>query len=147
MSSFDKETFLATHVEGAMEVKFTPLPVGDYQAYIDDIDAGEIGDSPVLYVSYAIIDETAKAFMKMDKPLVRDTVFLDFEPDGRLSLGVNKNVKLGAIRDATGQNKSGPWNPNMLRGAGPVMLKLGHRFNKKTGEGPYANVERIAAKR
>ena len=28
MSSFDKETFLATHVEGAMEVKFTPLPVG-----------------------------------------------------------------------------------------------------------------------
>lgn len=148
MSSFDKDTFLSTHVDGQMETKFTPLPEDDYMAYIKDIDAAEMGKgadkSKVLIVTYAVTDERAKAFMGMDEPTVKHNIFLDFESDGRLSMGKNKNIALGALRDAVNQNGSGAWNFNMLRGAGPVVIKLTHRYNKETGEGPYANVARVA---
>jgi hypothetical protein len=142
MTSFDKDTFLATHVEGAMESKFTPYPVGDYRAFIDDVTPGQIGDAMVLYVTYVLIDEKAKAFMGRDRPTLRDTIFLDFEEDGRLAMGINKNIALGALREAVGQNGSGPWAPGMLRGAGPVLLKVNQVMNKK-GQGPFSNVERV----
>lgn len=147
-SSFDPEAFLATHVEGQMETKFTPLPEADYNAYVDKIEAAEMGKSgnkrKVLVVTFAITDESAKAFMQMDKPTVKHNVFLDFEEDGRLSFGKNKNVALGALREAVGQNGPEPWSFRRLEGAGPVVIKLTHRFNTDTGEGPYANVARVA---
>ena len=146
-SSFDPDAFLSTHVEGQMETKFTPLPEGDYNAYVDSIAASEMGQgaekSKVLVVTFAITDESAKQFMQMDKPTVKHNIFLDFEEDGRLSFGKNKNVALGALREAVGQNGPEPWSFRRLEGAGPVILKLTHRFNKTTGEGPYANVARV----
>lgn len=129
-----------------MESKFTPLPEADYNAYIDSISAAEMGNdkSKVLVVTFAITDESAKTFMQMEKPTVKHNIFLDFEEDGRLSFGKNKNIGLGALREATGLNGPEPFSFRMLEGKGPVVLKLTHRFNKTTGEGPYANVSRIA---
>lgn len=145
---FDKETFLSTHIEAPMETKFTPLPEDDYRAVIDDIDFVEMGQgenkSNVLVVVFAVLDAKAREFMKMDKPTVKHNIFLDFESDGRLSFGTNKNIGLGMLRDALGQNTGAPWNFNMLRGAGPVLLKINHRWNKQTGEGPFSNVKLIA---
>lgn len=149
MSTFDADTFLSTNIEGQMETKFTPLPEKDYNAFIDDIGAAEMGKGvekrKVLIVTFAITDEDAKQFMQLDKPTVKHNVFLDFEENGSLSFGKNKNINLGQIRDAVGQNTGAPWSFGNLRGAGPVVIKLTHRFNKETGEGPYANVARVAA--
>lgn len=145
MSVFDKDTFLATEVKGANEVKYTPIPIGDYtNCYIDDLDTDTYNDEPILIVTWAIPDEKLKAALGLEKPTVQDRIFLDVNKDGSIAFGPNKNVRLGRIREAVGQNDpKKAWNFNMLRGAGPAMLKVSHRFNKTTGEGPYANIDRV----
>lgn len=140
---FDKEAFLATAVEAQMETKFTPPPEGDYRAFIKDIDTAEIKNQPVLVIIYQFTDDSVKELMGTDEPTVKDNIFLDFE-NGRLAIGKNRNIKLGALREAVGQNTGAPWSATMLRGAGPVMLKIMHRMDKD-GNGPFANVARVTA--
>lgn len=143
MSGFDFDVFFGQEITGAHETKFTPVPEGEYTGFIDEIAGAEFGDSKVLQVTYMLTDERLKEELKMDKVTVRDTVFLEFESDGRLAFGKNKNIKLGKLREAAGQNTPGAWNFRMLTGAGPFKLKISHRFDKKTGDGPFANVDRI----
>ena len=139
-----------SEVEGKMEVSFTPVPEGEFGAYIDDVEAAVVetknGPAPVLHITYAITDEELKEQIGLDHPTVRQTVWLDFDDTHGLSFSMNKNVRLGRIREATGQNVDGePWSPSMLKGAGPVTVKVGHRSNSETDEGPYANVLRVVA--
>ena len=141
--SFDKETFLNTEVRGKMETTYTPLPIDDYTGYIDDIDGREAGDSRILDVIWAITDEKAKEFLGMDKPTVRQSIFLDYEEDGTLQFGKNKNLQLGKVREAVGQNGDGAWTPRMLVGAGPCLLKIGHRADKNDPEKRYADVKQV----
>ena len=150
-SAFDPETFMHEEHEAPMETAFTPVDEDEYEAYIDDVEAEALktddGPKPVLQITYALTSEEVKAKLEMDKVTVRQTVWLDFdEQTGKLAFGPNKNVRLGRIRDAVGQNEDGePWAPSMLKGAGPVVIKVGHRFNKETGEGPYADVQKVTA--
>lgn len=144
MSVFDKDTFLNQELKGANEVKYTPVPIGEYQGFIDDLDTDAYEDTPILVVVYALLDENLKKTLGLDKPTVQDRIFLDVEKDGSLSFGPNKNVRLGRTREAVGQNDpKKPWNFNMLRGGGPVLLKVSHRYNKTTGEGPFAQIDRV----
>ena len=151
-SVFDPDTFMHQEVETQMETIFTPVNEGEYNAYIDTLEASTVntqdrGTVPVLYVTYAITDDEVKEELEMEKPTVRQMLWLDFdEQTGGLASGKNKNIKLGNIREAVGQNIDGqPWSPTQLIGAGPVVIKVGHRFNKETGEGPYADVQRVSA--
>ena len=150
-SVFDPDTFMHSEVETAMESTFTPVDEGEYNAYIDDVAAEAVntndGPKPVLNITYALTDDAVKEALDMEKPTVRQTCWLDFdEQTGGLSFGPNKNVRLGRVREAVDQNVDGqPWSPSQLIGAGPVVLKVGHRFNKETGEGPYADVQRVSA--
>ena len=150
MSSFDPDAFLNTNVEGQMEAKFTPLPEDDYfDAYVEKLEAKEFknGDTgemqKALVVTVAILDQKAKAFMGMEKPTVKHNIFLDFDDSGRLSFGKNKNIQLGALREAVGQNTASAWSFRMLEGAGPFAVKITHRF-AKDGQGPFANIARMA---
>lgn len=146
MSVFDKDTFLSTEVKGANEVKYTPIPIGEYQGFIDDLDTESYEDTPILVITYALLDNDGKLkeTLGLEKPTVQDRIFLDTNKDGSIAFGPNKNVRLGRTREAVGQNDpKKAWNFNMLRGGGPVMLKVSHRFNKQTGEGPYANIDRV----
>ena len=150
-SAFDPDTFMHSEVETTMETTFTPVDEDEYEAFIDDVEAESVktndGPKPVLHVIYALTSEEVKAKLELDKVTVRQTVWLDFdEQTGGLAFGPNKNIRLGRIRDAVGQNEDGePWAPSMLKGAGPVVIKVGHRFNKETGEGPYADVQKVTA--
>lgn len=144
MSVFDKDTFLNQEVKGANEVKYTPVPMGEYKGYIDELDTDAYEETPILIITYALMDEELKKSLALDKPTVQDRIFLDVEKDGSLSFGPNKNVRLGRTREAVGQNDpKAKWNFNMLRGQGPVLLKVSHRFNKQTGEGPFAQIDRV----
>lgn len=145
-SSFDPNVFLNQEVAGANETKFTPVPEGEYKAYIDDLGMDEFEGQPILVVTYAILDQDdkLKKLLGLEKPTVVDRVFLDTNDDGSIAFGPNKNIRLGAMREAVGQNDpKKKWNFNMLRGMGPVLLKIAHRFHKVTGEGPFANVNRV----
>lgn len=144
MSTFDADTFMNSEVQGAMETKYTPPPIGDYNAFIEDVEAAKLGDASGLKIKWKITDEQLKQLMGRDDNYVTQTVFLDFETDGRLAFGTNKNVQLGALRAAVGQNGPEAWSPRNLKGAGPCVLKISHRMGKKGPEdGPYANVDRV----
>ena len=146
--SFDKDTFLSSETTDALETTFTPVDEGDYNAFIDDVEVDVIntsnGQSPILRAIFAITDDEVKEKLGLDKPTVRLDAFLELNEEGGLALGKNKNVKLGRLRDSVDQNEAGEaWSPSMLRGAGPVTIKVGHRYNKETGEGPYAFVSKV----
>lgn len=143
--NFDADTFMHTEVEGQLETKLTPPPEDEYNAYVEDVEATELGGSPALAITYNVTDEAVKELLGMEKVTVRDNLFLDLDEQGRLEFGPNKNVKLGALREAVNQNDGSRWAPSMLVGQGPVRIKVTHRFNKTTGEGPYANVARVTA--
>lgn len=146
-SAFDPDVFLNQEVTGANEVKYTPVPIGEYSAFIDDLTMDSYQDQPILVIHYAIISEELKATLGLEKPTVQDRIFLDMNPDGSLAFGINKNVKLGRVREAAGQNnEKKKWNFNQLRGAGPFNIMVDHRWSDKNGvkEGPFANITRVA---
>ncbi len=148
--SFDPDTFLATAVEGSMETRFTPVEEGEYQALVEDYNARQVdtqrGPVTILDVTYDILDDEVKTRMGLEKVTVRQSIFLDVEPDGRLTLGQpNKNVKLGRLREALHQNGPGPWSFNQLKGAGPLMIKVSQRADKNDPSTIYNDVQRTAA--
>lgn len=160
MSVFDKDAFLTQSMTSAMDTKFTPIPVGEYtkMCYINDVkletvkSQDGVGDDPQLHIEVVFRDDNLKKQLAMtEDPSITDRLFLDFDKEawlnGKLVLltGPNKNIKLGMYRDAVGQNDpKKPWAPMMLKGMGPMSVKVSHRFNKKTNEGPYGNIDKVA---
>jgi len=144
MSTFDADTFLGTETDQAMDTHFKPVPEGEYTAMIDTVVAKEVNDTPVLDITYVILDDELKVTMNMDRVSVRQSIFIDMDENGIIALGDNKNVKLGKLREALGQN-SGTWSPRMLVGAGPVKIKTVNKPDKDDPETIYSNVQRVAA--
>jgi len=142
-SAFDPNVFLNQEVTGANDVKYTPIPIGEYKAYIDDLGTDKYEQTPILVVTYALLDEKLKTELGLEKPTVIDRIFLDVDGAGNLAFGKNKNIKLGRLREAVGLNDpKKKFNFNMLRGLGPLNILVEHNFNKKN-EGPFANVARV----
>lgn len=145
-STFDPATFLASEVAGEMEINYTPVPAGDYVSMIDDITARQVttdrGTSIVLDVTHLIDNPEVAEKLGMERLTVRQGLFLDVEPNGAIALGPNKNVKLGRLRAAVGQNGAGPWNFAMLKGAGPLRLGISVVPDKKDPSIPRNQVDR-----
>ena len=145
-SVFDPETFLHTEIESAMDVTYTPVDEGEYEAYIEDVEAAAIKNQPVLNIIYALTEERVKDATELDHPTVKQTLWLDMDENFNLLFGKQKNIKLGRVRTAAGQNVDGrPWSASQLIGVGPLIIGVGHRYNRETGEGPYPYVTRVAA--
>lgn len=144
VSTFDPNNFLTQEIKGANETKYTPFPKGEFSVYCDDIGMDEYDKQPILVVTFASNDENAKKVMGMEKPTIQDRIFLDME-NGVLAFGTNKNVKLGRLREALGQNDpKKTWNFNMLRGAGPVKVMVDHNPDKEDPTKVYARITRYA---
>lgn len=143
MSAFDPDQFLETTVDKANETVYIPVPEGDYTAVINEVKPTLIGESPALEVYFSIQDEAVKKEMDKDEVIVRGSIFLDLNANGALEFGQNKNVKLGKLRDAVGQNKDGkPWSPRMLEGAGPLTISVGHRPDKNDPTNVYSDARK-----
>ena len=68
----------------------------------------------------------------MDEPTARQTIWLDVNEQGGLVFGKNKNVSLGKLRDALGQNTGAPWSPTHLIGQ-PATVLIKHRMGSEGG--------------
>lgn len=147
MSVFNKESFLNSSVTGASETKSTYVPEGEYVAFIDDVDMNN-GEKDgrewySLNIKWYIPDENLKKALGLEHPTVQDSIFLDLE-NGMLAFGPNKNVRLGRIREAVNQNDpKKPWSFAMLKGAGPVRIKVGSRPDKNNTGDTFPTVERV----
>lgn len=162
MPTFDPSLFMQQTVDAPMETEYTLVPEGEYKAMIDDFNedaveqfefeykrgpkAGQNGSMMKLTLPFVIDDDKVKAELARDKVTVTKQLILDLDTNGGLDRGKNRNIDLGRIRDAVGQNAGGPWNISNLRGAGPLVVKVVHReFDYKDGrKGKRAEVDRVA---
>jgi hypothetical protein len=130
MSMFNPDTFLNTSYEEEFSTARIPVPEGEYTAVIREIKprtAGANKERAVLDVIYGIDDPSVAEVTGFESPQVRQSIFLDLSPTGSLALGPGKNVQLGKLREACGQNQKGkPWQPGMLVGQ-VVKVKVAHR--------------------
>lgn len=143
--SFDPDTFLNIEVDQPMETKYTPVPEDTYQAFIEEIIVRDAKGTPVLDVVWDIPSEELRENLGLEKVLVRQSIFIDIDDDGRILFGPNQNVRLGNLRAALNQNKKGKWSFRSLIGAGPCMIKVSIKPDKDDPEVKWNRVDRVTA--
>lgn len=148
-STFDVDSFISQEIEGAMSTKYVPVPENDYTGILDDdfsireVQANS-GPTPVLDLTWIILDDELQEVMGMDRVTVRQSIFIDVEPNGAMASGPNKNIKLARLREALGQNDpKKSWNFHMLKGAGPCLIKVIQRPDKNDSTIIYNDVSRV----
>lgn len=116
--TFDVQSFLSQTTEEAGNTSYTPLPECQSLASVDKLDVRALSDGKVVCdITWLILDEEVKTKSGLEKPTVRQGVFLDLDASGRLAWGQNKNITLGMVRQAVGQNNPGQaWGLNQLLG-------------------------------
>jgi hypothetical protein len=144
MSAFNPDTFLNTETDSASATAYTPCPEGEMTAAIKAIKPRVLTDGrAVLDVTWTVDDETARQETGMAEPSVRQTIWLDTTESGGLDFGKGKNVGLGRLRDAVGQNTAGkPWAPGMLVGQ-VAKVKVSHSIDKRDGITINAEVKAV----
>jgi hypothetical protein len=159
--TLDAESFLSESIDGELATVREVVPEGDYQAMLEpfeDIEkilrtneftykagpnAGQPGSITSLDLTMNILDPDLLAKMGREKVTVRAQCTLDFTPQGKLDTGPGKNILLGQIRAAVGQNKPGH-SLRDLSGAGPVLIRVKHRSDKNDSSIKYAEVRTVA---
>lgn len=141
---FDPDTFMQQAVDGPLETEYKMVPQGEYSnVYIGDFDSkaftardwqkdSKQGTLHNFNIPFVINDAKAAAAVGRDdgKVTVYMDVLLDMKTDGGLDTGVNKNLRLGQVRDAAGQNSPGIPLSN-LRGAGPFVVTVVHESGER----------------
>jgi hypothetical protein len=141
---FDPDEFLNQSVEGSLDTRTIPVPEGEFPAVVSSLSSRVVGpeSKPVLDLTWKIQDseEVARATGR-DVNTVRQTIWLDISEAGGLDMSKGKNVQLGRVRDAVGQNGPGPWSAVQLEGAMAVV-----RVEQRIYEGEtYSDVKGVRA--
>lgn len=151
--TFNPEVFLNVQTTEANSTELTLVPEGEYMAMTEpvtpesfrtfDIKRGDrAGQKGVaLDVQFVINDDSGSLKELLGRaPKVKYGMMLDVRPDGTLEMGKGRNVGLGRLREAFGQNLTGrPWAFGQLGGQ-VAKIKVKHRIdNGKT----YAEVAEV----
>lgn len=151
---FDPNQFADMQIEGQNDTKLVPVPEGEYPAVIDKYefrkwqkrdDPGINGVS--LDVTWSIDDENVKQVVGRDKVLVRQSIGIDFTETGGIDMGKGRNVGLGRLRTAIGQNKPGVWAFSMLPGSS-AKVNVTHRIDDRPTAEPgdvFAEIKSVTA--
>lgn len=160
--TFDAGAFMQSTVDQPMATEYELCPEGTFQAMVFNFDEtaiekvdfeyqkgprrGEPGTMVKFNCPFNIQDPAVLAQMERDMVIVEWQMILDRNAQGGLDWGKGKNVKLGQLRAALGQNNAGVWNIAQLVGAGPLMVKVVHEtFKRKDGTtGTAARVVSVA---
>ncbi len=146
---FDPNEFLADTVTGANDTKYIPVPQGEYPAIIKSVNARQMASKAdaskmvtVADVVFEIDDATVRTATGLDTPTVRQSVFLDLTPNGKLDMSKGKNIGLGKLREALGINDPNkPFSFSDLPGRAAIV-GVEHTPGKNEGE-VYANVSKV----
>lgn len=132
MSAFNPEAFLNASFNDANSTQYEQVPEGEFQAVIDTVTPRVTNTGKALLnIKWKVDDEGVRTQTGMAEPSVFQTVWLDVTESGGLDFGRGKNVQLGKLRDALGQNQAGkPWAPGMLQGQ-VARIKVKHSIDKR----------------
>lgn len=145
MAKFNADSFLNQTVEAKLDTRRIPHPEGDWdEGQITKIEFkdGSNKETGKVWVRMSCTvqntDPQVKDDMKLtgdQMPQVRWEEFLDITEEGSLDVSDGKNIKLGKLRQACGQNNDDEWSINDLKGA-TLGFRVKHQFNND-GD-PYA---------
>jgi hypothetical protein len=147
-SVFNPDAFLQTQIDAELDTKIAPVPEGDRPGQIKGLKFRSGTDKNghpfhVMDVIWHILDEESKKATNLPEPTSRQSIYLDITEAGALDVSKGKNVGLGALREAVGQNKAGkPWAPQMLI-AQMATCKIKHTANPEDPLNPYSNVVKV----
>lgn len=153
MSTFNPELFLQTTHTEAADTVLMPVPEGEFLAVSSPVTADSLrqfdirrGDRAgtkgmAIDVEWTINEDAVKQALGRT-PKVRQSIMLDLTADGNgIDFGRGKNVGLGRLREALGQNQNGqPWNFSML-GNQVARVKVKHRM---VDDKIYAEVSEVS---
>ncbi len=138
---FDSDDFMSTTVEGESSTVFTPVPEGEYQALAEKVESRNANGYVILDVTWSIDDDSVVTATGRDKNTARQSIFLDMTDAGGIDMGQGKNIQLGKLREAIGQNGPGAWSPSMILG-NVAKIRVAHRLYEGT---TYADVKGTSA--
>jgi hypothetical protein len=148
-AQFDVNAFMNENIDTPLDTRLDPIPEGEHMGQIGigekdvDVVAGVSAKTqkPWLRVDMFIdlTDPNLAATLKREKVRVRYSVMIDLNEQGKLDTRPQRNINLGKLRDAVGQNKPGPWNFNMLKGM-PIKVKVKQKPNENDPTSPYSEV-------
>jgi len=151
MSEVNLDALMNQTTEGEMPTSLPPCPQGEFLAQIEKVEprsgvSQKTGNPYVqLVVTWNILDEQAQQAAGRETLRVRQSMLLDLDDSGNIISGKpDKNIGLGQLRDALGQNDGGPWSPSMLQGTAPVIVRVGHRPDPNDPGRVYDEVVRVA---
>jgi hypothetical protein len=147
LAPFDPDAFLQQAVDGPLDTEYKLVPVGEYKAMIDDFTSEAIE-----VIDFTRQDGTPGSMTKFNCPFVLDApqvaldlnrqrvvvpkqMILDLDDAGKIATGPNRNIELGRVRKAVGQETTQGWGLPMLRNAGPCMVKVEHRSGVRKQDG------------
>lgn len=147
MSQFDPNQFLDMQFTEANDTVIINPDDGEYQAQIEKIDfrPWQSKSDPskaglALDITWELQSEAARQKTGRDKVTVRQGLMLDMLSNGGFDMGKGKNIGLGRLREAVGQNVSGrPWTPSQLIGQmAKVLVK-----QRVDGDSIYVDVKGV----
>lgn len=146
MSAFNPDSFMNASVTDANDTQYVPVPEGEFQATVDKVEAKVVGQDtprPIINVTWKTSDPAVQNVTGRAENSVRQTIWLDVTESGGLDFGKGKNIGLGKLREALGQNKPGQsWAPGMLVG-GVAKIKVKHSIDKRDGVTVNAEVSAV----
>jgi len=147
MSQFDPSQFLDMQFTEANDTAIINPDDGEYQAQIEKIDfrPWQSKSDPskaglALDITWELQSEAARQKTGRDKVTVRQGLMLDMLSNGGFDMGKGKNIGLGRLREAVGQNVPGrPWTPSQLVGQmAKVLVK-----QRIDGDNIYVDVKGV----
>jgi len=149
MNQFDPSQLLNLSIEGSNDTKLTPVPEGEYNAIIEDVQI-KSGISQKTQEPWAkvevkcSIEDSALQAQIGRKPTVRGGVMLDLTDQGTLDLGKGRNIGLGRLREAVNLNSPGQSFAFTQLVGQYVKVRVGHRADPKDPSMIYDEVKGFA---
>lgn len=146
MSGFDPDAFLHETYTDATATREVPLPEGEYLGTISKVNPPRQTQNGyvLMEVNFLVDHPELSDELGREKSTARYTVFLDMTSEGALDFGAGKNVNLGRLRSAVGQNVAGePWSPSQLEGQ-QAMIRVKHTPDKNDPEIVYTDVRGVS---
>ena len=111
---FDPNAFLEQVITEVGSTEATPIPAGEYLAFIDkkELTTWQKKDDPSvsglkLKITWVLEDQAVRDLLGRDKVIVAQDIMLDITDTGSLDMGKGRNVELNRLRAAVDLNVSG----------------------------------------
>jgi hypothetical protein len=147
MTGFDPDAFMHETYTEAASTRETPLPEGEYLGTISKVTPPrQTNNGYVLQEIHFRVDHPElEEELGRSVSTARHTLFLDMTDSGSLDLSSGKNIGLGRLRAALGQNEPGePWSPSQMEGQ-QATIRVKHTPDKNNPEVIYTDVRGVSA--